>query len=112
MKNINNTTSKIKNYPISSTVYYKDLYWNNYDDVRKEINRRITGKSELCWFDHFKNFTNGRIFKKALILNCGNGWVERCLHEKGIIKEAVGIDYCKDLLRLAHKDADGKPYRK
>ena len=34
-----------------------------------------------------------RTFERALILNCGNGWVERELLASGLILEAVGIDY-------------------
>ena len=39
--------------------------------------------------------------RRALVLNCGNGWVERDLVGRGHIKEAVGTDYSRDLLHQA-----------
>ena len=47
----------------------------------------------------------GRVFQRALILNCGNGWVERVLVEHGLVREAVGIDYSTDLLEEARAAA-------
>ena len=46
-----------------------------------------------------------RTFERALILNCGNGWVERELLASGLIREAVGIDYGEELLQEARAAA-------
>ena len=65
----------------AETIYYQGRYWNDIPLVAREINRRFTGSPDTDWPDtdwiaHFSNLTN-RVFKKALVINCGNGWVER-----------------------------------
>lgn len=91
------------------SVYYSGVYWNDYPEVSKEINRRISGNPKVDWQTHFIKTSKGRVFKKALILNCGNGWVERQLYDKGLFKEAVGVDYSEGLLKEARR---GKKKRK
>jgi SAM-dependent methyltransferase/cell division protein FtsB len=81
----------------NSSVYYTDTYWNNFEIVRRRINERISGEPTRQWHEHFANETR-RTFKRALILNCGNGWVERELLAHGLIAEGVGMDYAQDLI--------------
>ena len=88
----------------NSDVYYSGSYWNDLEPVRERINRWISGDGGTTWHQHFASKT-GRVFKRALILNCGNGWVERELHEQGLIEEAVGIDYSEALLDEAREAA-------
>jgi SAM-dependent methyltransferase len=88
----------------NSDVYYSDIYWNDFAVVRERINERISGDPNMQWFEHFARAT-GRVFRRALILNCGNGWVERGLVEYGLVEEAVGIDYSTKLLETARSAA-------
>jgi len=81
----------------NSDVYYTGTYWNDFEVVRERINGRISGNPTRKWHEHLALET-GRTFKRALILNCGNGWVERELVESGLIAEGVGIDYSQSLL--------------
>jgi len=81
----------------NSDVYYTGTYWNDFELVRNRINTRISGDPTRKWHEHFARAT-GRTFERALILNCGNGWVERELVEHGLIAEGVGIDYSQTLL--------------
>lgn len=96
----------------NSGVYYQGRYWNDFDVVVRRINERISGDPTRSWSDHFAR-TCGRTFERALILNCGNGWVERDLLATGLMREAVGIDYSEDLLRVARGAAQdgGLPLR-
>ena len=87
-----------------SGVYYTGTYWNDYEGVRRMINERISGEPTRKWHEHFANATE-RTFKRALILNCGNGWVERELVECGLIAEGVGIDDSQSLLDEAAASA-------
>ena len=50
-----------------------------------------------------------RHFKRALVLNCRNGWVERHLLAAELIDTAVGIDYSDELLAQARQAAQGLP---
>ncbi len=88
----------------NSGVYYDGSYWNDLEAVRQQINRCISGDGSLKWYEHFAKKTN-RVFERALILNCGNGWVERELLEHGLVREAVGIDYSENLLDEARAAA-------
>ena len=64
------------------------------------MNRRATGVSTLNWIDYLKSVRpNG--FDTVLVLNCGNGWVERELLSSGIARHAVGIDISEELLEHA-----------
>jgi SAM-dependent methyltransferase len=88
-----------------SSVYYGGGYWNDLPQVAAYIERRATGKPDTDWYTHLKDVTGGRTFRKALFLNCGNGWVERQLLEAGIVEEAVGTDISDELLDQARKAA-------
>src|SRR3984957_13545980 len=81
----------------NSDVYYAGTYWNDFEVVRRRINGLISGEPTRVWHEHFALETQ-RTFKRALILNCGNGWVERELVEHGLIAEGVGIDYAQSLV--------------
>jgi SAM-dependent methyltransferase len=95
----------------SSLVYYRGRYWNDYAAVRAEINRRLTGDSSLDWYRFFHEMVGRRKFHKALILNCGNGWVERALFDAGLFDEALAVDYSEDLIAAAKAAAGGRPIR-
>lgn len=87
-----------------SSVYYHSGYWNDLALVQAYLNRRATGDPAVSWSEHLATST-GRTFRKALVLNCGNGWVERGLVAAGLVKEAVGVDYAEDLLVSAREEA-------
>ncbi|HEY6747508.1 MAG TPA: class I SAM-dependent methyltransferase, partial [Mycobacteriales bacterium] len=95
-----------------SSVYYHSGYWNDLKFVQRYLNRRASGDPEMSWSEHMASAT-GRTFAKALVLNCGNGWVERGLVTAGLVKEAVGVDYAEDLLVTARAEAEaaGLPLR-
>ena len=46
---------------------------------------------------------NISLFKHALILNCGNGWMERELYDTGIILKATAVEYNTDLVEECNK---------
>ena len=66
--------------------------------------------SPVWWPRHFLNhYVNGGLFERALVINCGNGWVERELYDLGIFKSAVAFDYSSELLDQARKEAGIRP---
>ena len=95
-----------------SSVYYQSGYWNDLRLVQRYLNRRATGDPEQSWSEHLAAYHDGK-FAKALVLNCGNGWVERGLVQSGLVAEAVGVDFSDDLLDSARAEADklGLPLR-
>lgn len=91
----------------SSDFYYRDRYWNEHPLVIEYLNRRATDVAHPGWIHHLLQHRDGRPFERALILNCGNGWVERDLLQHGVIRSAVGIDILPDLLDQAKTAAEG-----
>ena len=53
----------------NSDVYYTGTYWNDFEVVRSRNQRTNLRKPTTQWFEHFASVT-GRVFKRALILNC------------------------------------------
>lgn len=92
----------------SSAVYYQGVYWNNFVETQHYMNALATDDAETDWQTHLLNWNNGKSFRNALILSCGNGFVERTLYDRGIIQAAVGIDVDLALLEIARTHADGK----
>jgi SAM-dependent methyltransferase len=91
----------------NSDVYYQGGYWNDLEVVRQHLNARVSGDAGQSWTDRFRRATN-RTFERALILNCGNGWVERDLVRSGLFREGVGIDYSQQLLDDARSSAEAE----
>ncbi len=97
--------------PTDSSVYYRDRYWNDLDEVRRHLNQLVTGEPEKRWYEYLQDRLDGRVFERALMLNCGNGWVERELVDAGVVTEAVGIDILDDLLEQARTEAGDRELR-
>jgi len=93
--------------PPQAGVYYTGTYWNDYKVVGDCLSSRISGNSGTGWIQYIAN-TVGRKFKKALFLNCGNGWVERDFLQYDLFVEAVGLDCSDYLLGQAQASADEK----
>lgn len=93
-----------------SDVYYRKQYWNEHPQICELINRRVSGDSNVDWILHFKKFA-GRKFKRALILNCGNGWVERDLYLiHDYFESCVGIDVMENFIEEARAKAPSKDF--
>jgi SAM-dependent methyltransferase len=86
--------------PPSSDVYYGDRYWNELPLVQNYMNTHATGRPDVRWWQHLGAW-RGRPFRRALSLNCGNGWVERDLVSYGIAETAIGIDVSDTFLEQA-----------
>jgi SAM-dependent methyltransferase len=95
----------------NSDIYYKNTYWNDLYQVNEFINNRISNDKGKNCYKYFQELTKNRTFNKALILNCGNGGVERQLINIGLINEAVGIDYSEKLIAEAKSKAAELPLR-
>ena len=76
----------------------------------QRINERISGSPTTNWYQHFAATTN-RTFERALILNCGNGWVERELVEHGVSGLLVP-ERDVDALAEAIRELRGDPARR
>ncbi|MGA1550448.1 MAG: M28 family peptidase, partial [Ilumatobacteraceae bacterium] len=73
-----------------SSTYYSGRYWNDLVSVRRHLAIRATGEPGVTWYEWLGR--DGRTFDRVLMLNCGNGWVERALHDARLIGSVVGVD--------------------
>jgi SAM-dependent methyltransferase len=89
--------------PSAGFQYYRDRYWNDIERVVRTLNERATGDAGTSWFEHLRD--NYGPFRHALVLNCGNGWVERELVARGVVKSALGVDVSDELLDQARAEA-------
>jgi SAM-dependent methyltransferase len=96
--------SNITTVPSLAVDYYQSIsYWNHFELVYRRLNRRATGDENTFWYQEL--LAAGHRFERALILNCGNGWVERDLVRIGLVRKVVGIDISDDLLAQARSAA-------
>lgn len=83
-------------YNENHAVYYSGKYWNDYPECLSIINTRLFGR-DVDWKTWLiENDYTG--FKHILVLNCGNGWVERELFDAGIIEKATCVEYSASLV--------------
>ncbi|HFD11175.1 MAG TPA: class I SAM-dependent methyltransferase [Crenotrichaceae bacterium] len=97
-------TVKSKN----SKVYYRHQYWNNIPIVLEYICENYTGNKQKWWIADFKERYCEQPFEHALVMMCGNGWVERELYDKGIARQFSAFDYLEDLLEKARAKKAGR----
>ena len=88
----------------NSEVYYSEMYWNDIPQVLRYMNKNFTKSEQTTWQSDFKKRFAKKPFEHALVLNCGNGWVEREFIDKKIITKATAFDYSTDLLAQATKN--------
>ena len=88
----------------SQDLYYGDVVFHtDFPGVQERINRIISGDAGCNWMEYLAGRfgTLGRL----LSLNCGNGWVERALHQRGLISAVLGVDISEPLLEQARAAA-------
>lgn len=89
--------------PINVDYYRGQTYWNDFEIVRDRINRRISGSSDVDWIGHLSR-TRGSC-DVGLFVHCGNGWVEREFHARGLLGQVIGTDVDTGLLSAAREAA-------
>lgn len=92
----------------NSSVYYSGQYWNSLPQVIAYMSQNFTGDPAKWWLTDFKERFCPEPLGRGLILNCGNGWVERELVDGGIVRRVTAFDYSRDLLDAAARDRGGR----
>ncbi|MEQ1704301.1 MAG: class I SAM-dependent methyltransferase, partial [Ilumatobacteraceae bacterium] len=91
--------------PPPSFEYYRGAnYWNAIPMVESELRRRAADRFDQSWSEKLLEW-NGAPFRRALSLNCGNGWVERDLVSTGAVVSALGVDISESSLSKAREMA-------
>lgn len=90
--------------PTESFEYYTDaVYWNDFAAIQAHHNRLISGHAHVGWREHVRS-RHGTA-NRGLIVQCGNGWVERDFFRDGLISSVIGTDVSADLLNQARNEA-------
>src|SRR6266498_1715698 len=93
----------------NSQVYYHGQYWNDFQRVLEYMCENFTGDKNKWWVQDFKERFCQTSFEHGLVLNCGNGWVEREFIDLGMVKCVTAFDYSMDLLHIAEKEKGERP---
>ena len=93
----------------NSQVYYQGQYWNDFRLVLEYMCENFTGNKNKWWVQDFKERFCQKPFEHGLVLNCGNGWVEREFIDFGLVKRITAFDYSMELLRAAEKEKGERP---
>jgi SAM-dependent methyltransferase len=86
------------------------LKWLHLDEVQALINRRVSGDASmrpLAWFANHLAALDALPVRRALVLGCGAGEVERELHAQGWASEIVAFDLSAKVLAVAREAAAG-----
>lgn len=77
--------------PAESFNYYGEtIFWTSFEVFLARLCELISGDPTVWWHIHIQRKYGPQ--NSAFILNCGNGWVERDLYERGLIRSCVAID--------------------
>lgn len=93
----------------NSEVYYQGQYWNDFPRVLEYMCQNFTGNRNKWWVQDFKERFCQQPFEHGLVLNCGNGWVEREFIDLGMVKRVTAFDYSMNLLQAAEKEKGARP---
>jgi SAM-dependent methyltransferase len=89
--------------------HYSDEYWNDLPGVLAYMCRRSTGDPHLWWMDYVKTRYATTPRRRALVIGCGNGWVERDLYDRGVALEFDAFDASAAYLEQAEAQRGDRP---
>lgn len=80
------------------------LQWTHLPEVQALIGRRVSGNGAvgpLAWFAQRLASEGALPMRRALVLGCGAGRIERELHQRGWAREIVAFDLSPKVLEVA-----------
>lgn len=92
------------------TTQLESLVWTSSPIVRRYLHRIATGDPDCDWLTAVRaSYLPARI-RRALVLGCGSGWLERALVDKGGIGSVLACDVAMETVERARAKAesDGK----
>lgn len=94
---------------IQNYSHYVDKYWNDLKSVVEYKNKLSTDNKNIHWIDDLSNrFSSYIPFENVLIVGCGNGWLERRLHDQGIAKNFDAFDISEKYIQEAKQKKENR----
>ncbi len=92
------------------TTQLESLVWTASPVVRRYLHRLATGDTACDWLTAVRAQYLPAVVRRALVLGCGSGWLERALLDKGGVREIVACDVAAETVDRARERAaeDGK----
>ncbi|MFN0089748.1 MAG: class I SAM-dependent methyltransferase [Acidimicrobiales bacterium] len=89
--------------------YYRDRYWNDLEPVVAHLKRLATGSEAEWWTGYVTRVHCTPPRRRALVIGCGNGWVERELFDLGAALEFDAFDVSERYVAEAEAARGGRP---
>lgn len=94
---------------MSELSHYVDRYWNDLPGVLAYLCRRATGDPDVWWLDYLTTRYATPPRQEALVIGCGNGWVDRELIDRGIAEHVDAFDVSDSYLKEAEELRADRP---
>jgi SAM-dependent methyltransferase len=91
--------------------YTVDRYWNDLPAVVDHQTRRLPGPDDEWWTAYLKRVYCTPPRKRALVIGCGNGWVDRQLADLGIAEHFDAFDVDPAFLAACEAERGDRPIR-
>jgi len=92
----------------NSAIHYSGQYWNDLPQVVAYMSEDFTGDPAKWWVSDFQERFCSKPLGTGLVVNCGNGWVERELVDRGVVTAVAAFDYSWDLLCAAARECGSR----
>jgi SAM-dependent methyltransferase len=84
--------------------YGVDRYWNELSGVIGHLARLSTDSEQGWWTRYVQDKYCDAPCRHALVIACGNGWVERDIFDQGLAREIDAFDADPAYVEMARKD--------
>jgi SAM-dependent methyltransferase len=92
----------------SFTTQLESLVWTSSPIVRRYLHRVATGDPACDWLTAVRARHLPPIVRRALVLGCGSGWLERALVDKGGVRSIVACDVASETVERARATAESE----
>jgi SAM-dependent methyltransferase len=88
------------------TTQLESLVWTSSPIVRRYLHRLATGNPDCDWLTALRARHLPPVVRRALVLGCGSGWLERALADKGGVHAIVACDVASETVERARSLAE------
>ena len=89
------------------TTQLESLVWTASPVIRRYLHRVATGDPAVDWLSGVRFRYLPAVVRRALVLGCGSGWLERALATPGGgIRDIIACDFAKETVERARENAE------